>query len=212
MKYETRDFSNGYGTGMSFDISAAPTGSDVFLWALSNINSNTITLSGWSVEQNRSAGAGAMKCMLLHRKKQSGDLSFNATWGSSTYWLYTWVAYSGIQSYITEPIFLSKISSGTALPTNSIQFGATEWAIGFFAGYLSSGLASWTPDSAMTERMDITRSSSPNLSLEIADTNGPVGTSPKSFTATSSINFTYGLAGVVKATPESGFTGWGLPI
>lgn len=212
MKFEASDraYAGVSQTTMPFDISAAPVGTDVFLWALSHINSNTISLPGWDIEQNRSAGVGAMKCMLLHRKKQSGDGPFTATWGNSTYSSYGWVSYSGIKSYSTESVFLVKNTSGSLISTNSISYAPGTWAIGFFAGIFSSA-ANWTPDPFMTERIDLT-TTSPYLSMEISDTNGPVNATPKSFTAQTVISFTYGLAGTVTAVPDSDFTGWGLPI
>ena len=203
---------SGSGTAMTIDISSAPVGSHVFVWALSGSNSNTITATGWSIEQNRSAGVGAMKCMLLYRQKQSGDTTFSTPWGTSSSWIHSWVAYSGIKSFSTEAVFLSKNTAGAELPTNSISYQSGTWAIGFFASIQTVNTVTWTPDAAMTERVDAVRSTSSFMAMNITDTNGPVNASSKSFLSTSSQSFTYGLAGVVQAVPDGIITGWGLPI
>jgi parallel beta-helix repeat protein len=117
--------------------------------------------------------------------------SYTASWAGSSKGTFAIAAYSGVDNAapLAGSAALVDNNSSASLTTPSLaSSAATSWAVGLYS-IRSSTTAnknnSWTPDPALTERVDANNSaaaSSPWTAIETADSNGDVGASASSYT------------------------------
>ncbi len=118
--------------------------------------------------------------------------SYTASWTGNAKGTFAIAAYSGVDNAapLAGTAALVNNTSSTSLTTPSLaSSAATSWAVGLYSIRSTTSTnknTSWTPDPALTERVDVNNSaaaSSPWAAVEIADSNGNVGTSAHSYTA-----------------------------
>ena len=118
--------------------------------------------------------------------------TYTASWTSSSKATFTIAAYSGVDNAapLAGTAGLVDNNSSTSLTTPSLaSSAATSWAVGMYSIRSSTSAnknSSWTPDPALTERVDANNSaalSSPWVAVEVADSHADVGTSANSYTA-----------------------------
>ena len=121
-----------------------------------------------------------------------GGATYTASWTGTSKGAFTIAAYSGVDNAapLAGSAGLVDNNSSTSLSTPSLaSSAATSWAVALYSIRLTTSSNknnSWTPDPALTERVDANNSaaaSSPWAAIEVADSQGAVSTSTNSYTA-----------------------------
>lgn len=206
-------------TTIVVDITAAATGSDVFVWVAWGLQSATFTATGFT--QILVGGpATTLTCGLFYRRKVAGDTTFNWTVGSAK-GCWAWASYTGLDAaspYQTATLganFLAKSVASVNVATPSVSnSSATAWALAFHASRTSTSgnkVITFTPDAALTERQDQNNSAATSsiwTGAEIADSNAAVSAAAHAYTAVASFSESFGGGALLYLNPSSaGATG-----
>jgi hypothetical protein len=139
--------------------------------------------------------------------------TYTANWTTTSKGTFTISAYSGVDN--TTPLAGSAAlvddNSSTTLTTPSLAPSASgSWAVALSSIRSTTSANknnSWTPDPALTERVDANNSaaaSSPWVAAEVADSGSAVGTSANSYTATAAFAESHKAAALIYLQPAAG--------
>jgi hypothetical protein len=184
-------------TQMSIGAPAGVQAGDVMVaWlALSNSVSGFSFGSGWTPFSWSPPIDGTTYQVFAYYKVATAadaDATYTASWTSNSTGTLTIAAYSGVDNAarLAGSAGLVDNNSSTGLTTPSLATSApTSWAVALYStrsSTTSQSNNSWTPDPALTERVDANNSaagSSPWAAIELADSAAAVTTSPHSCTA-----------------------------
>lgn len=176
------------------DITTASVGAWCYVWGALGVNTGAVSATGWTSLLDADSGTFTHFC-LLRRQKQAGDTTFTFSWPTTVKTTFGWVSYTGLDPVTPDEgaaLASNDTISRTAVSTPSgTPTAADRWAVAFYGQRDStSGNKNivWTPDAALTERLDVNNSaavSAPWTGIEISDSGGPVAQSAQSYTATS---------------------------
>jgi hypothetical protein len=186
-------------TSVTLDFTGAATGEWCFaVIGLSDAQASLPTApSGWTITKQGAEGTtGAnSSCLTVYqRRKQAGDTTQAFTWGTACGFAAAPVSWPGLDpaTPLEGAVYLAH-SSGTTYPTTSITpTAADRWIAGFFYNRTSTSTGTWTPDAAMTERLDFVSAANPWSIIEAADTNAAVTQAAHTYTATSTVTSSHG--------------------
>jgi len=177
-------------TTANADITAAAAGAWCYaLLALGVSQAGAVTWTGWTQVLEGDEGT-ATHYALYRRQKIAGDTTFAVTWGTATRGDIGWASFAGADGTTPDELAAATLhtASGTAYPTPSLTPGGTgRWAATFTWSRSTTSAnqtESYTPDAALTERVDVNDGANPWVPLEVADSNGTVTAAAHSYTAT----------------------------
>lgn len=209
-------------TSASVDITAAAVGAWCYLWA--DISTGSITQTGvpsnasWTTLQSvqTAAGTSGATYAMYRRQKQSGDTTFSFTWTTFGKGTFSWSSYTGLNNAGPDEqstITLNDTTSRAAVPTpTATPSAAGEWALAFFgqrSTVSTNKPTAWTPDAALTERIEADNSaaaSAPWIGTDIEDSNAAVTVAAHSYTATSNQTESHDGSGILFLVPAAAAT------
>lgn len=186
-------------TTAAIDISSVTDSWTVYCFVALGANQSAVTMPGWTLVLEGDESTTSHYA-LFRRLKQSGDASFSASWTTATKGVLAWVAYSGIDIETPDEraTFYAHTSGTDVVAGPDTPNLENRWAVTF--SYMRSTTEAnknitWTPDAALTERLDANNSAStfnPWVGTEIADSAAVVAQSSASYTAVSNQSETHG--------------------
>jgi hypothetical protein len=197
------------------DITTAATGATCYaLLALGVSQASNVTWTGWTSVLEGNEGT-ATHYALYRRVKVAGDTTFAVSWPTATKGTLGWASYTGGDQTTFDELAAATLhtSAGTTYPTPSLTpTGSGRWALtGTWSRSTTTAnqTESYTPDAALTERVDVNNGTNPWVPLELADSNGTVTVAAHSYTATmtttgSSASESHGGALLVYLIPAAG--------
>jgi hypothetical protein len=184
------------GTTVTLDVTGAPLGHQMFA-VVGTTGSQTAmtTPSGWTVvgetDENRS------HVVLLTRTKQAGDTGVAVSWTTSAKFQAVALAYPGVDPTTPTDGYTATLHTATSpsyVAGPGAPSAASRWA---FAGFFARGAvasSSFTPDAALTERVDVCNTSTAFAALQLADSNGIVSAQPHTYTSLSTQTDNHGIS------------------
>ena len=146
--------------------------------------------------------------------------TYTASWTGSAKGAFTIAAYSGVDNAapLAGSAALVDNNSSASLTTPSLAPSASgSWAVALYSIRSTTSTnknSSWTPDPALTERVDANNSaaaSSPWVAVEVADSASAVGTSASSYTATAAFAESHKAAALIYLRQAPGGGGSASP-
>lgn len=169
------------------------------------------TPAGWTKAGEMSegtSGSSSSRSIVYWKVKNSGDTNVVVTgagWTATAKPQFVGISWAGVDTTTPFEQFTwgTAHTSGTSYVTGSATpTAATRWAVGVFSSRGSTASVAWTPDAALTERVDVVNSSSIFTGLEVADSNGAVTQAAHSYTAVGQ-SASHGLAAVFYLIPAT---------
>jgi hypothetical protein len=164
--------------------------------------------SGWTLvaQGSESASGAASSCTsVFKRRKVAGDTTQVFTWAVSCTNASAPFSYPNLDA--TTPVegaTYKAHTSGTTYPTNAITpTQVNRWIASVFHNRTSTSTGTWTPDAAMTERLDFASAANAWNLVELADTNGTVTAASHTYTATASVTSSHGASVAFALVPKS---------
>lgn len=190
-------------TTIVVDITSAAVGSMCYMaWGqrTGSTQSTVSGMTGWTQilapSHDGVATGTSSGIAVFSRLKQSGDSTFTLSYTVAGRSVAVWSSYTGVSSTTpnSTPNYLAHTASSASVATNSITNAFTNaWALTFFCIASSTATRTFTPDAALTERVDTgDTTTSDATSIEIADSNGVVTAAAHSYTATASAAESHG--------------------
>lgn len=203
------------------DITAAATGAQVYCLVAIGANETSLTFTGWT-QLLAADESTATHYGLFRRQKIAGDTTFTVSWtATSQKATIGWASYTGLDPNTPDELAAVTLhTTGTSFASPSLTPStAAEWAL--FCCYARDTTAAtdlpdgsaWTPDAALTERLDAANqaaSTSTWQSLEFADSNAAVTQAAHSYTATAATAESHGAAFLLFLFPAAAAAGGGL--
>jgi hypothetical protein len=205
---------SGGGTSVIMDISGATDGEWAFVAIIiaDSQSSPPTAPSGWALTGapgQEGPSGGASSCLTVYQRiKQTGDTTFTFTWPTTRKFeaiVWSWPGLNKVtptEGYAYNPHSVSGTSyvSSTLTPTDS-----NRWAAMVSGARGTTANQTWTPDGALTERIDANHGgTTPFTAIELADSNAPVTTAPATYTATDSQSDPNGGVIVFALIPDVG--------
>jgi len=186
---------SGGGTSTSVDISGATDDEWVFVAiGIADSQASAPTApDGWTITGQVQEGpsGGSSSCFTVYqRKKVTGDTTFVFSWPTTRKFEAVVLSWPGldpttpVESVATLAHSAASVSyvTGTVTPTST-----DRWIAQFSCARGTTALETFTPDGAMTERIDANHGgTSPFIAIEVTDTNANVTAAGHTYTATCS--------------------------
>lgn len=183
------------GTSTSVDISGATDGEWVFVAiGIADSQASAPTApAGWTItgQVQEGASGSASSCFTVYQRvKQTGDTTFVFSWPTTRKFEAVVLSWPGldpttpVESVATLAHSAASVSyvTGTVTPTST-----DRWIAQFSCARGATALETFTPDGAMTERVDANHGgASPFVAIQVADTNANVTAAGHTYTATCS--------------------------
>jgi hypothetical protein len=189
-------------TSIALDCSGAAVG-DV-MWAIVGISDTQTSLSaptGWTlynqVDQTRAHTA------VFWRVKQSGDTSVTVSWTTTARVQGLCVSWPGVDTTTPGDGWgtYTRPSAGTTYPV-TVTAGTGRHAVMFSTTRGTIASNTWTPDSALTELLDVGNTATAYFSVQLAA--GTASAGSNTYTSTASTSNSNGAAAVFYLVPASG--------
>jgi hypothetical protein len=185
------------GTSVTMDITFATVGEWAFVAIIiadSQASAPTAP-SGWTITGQGQEGpsGSASSCLTVYqRRKQAGDTTFLFTWPTTRkFEAITW-SWPGLDpaTPVEGATYLAHSASSTSYATNTVTPTRSDRWIAMVAGSRgTTSLQTWTPDAAMTERIDVNHGgTTPFDAICLGDTNAVVSAAGHSYTAVQSVS------------------------
>lgn len=185
------------GTSVTVDATGATVGEWVFV-AIIIADSQTsapTAPSGWTITGQGQEGVSgsASSCLTVYqRRKQSGDTTQAFTWPTTRKFeavIWSWPGLNPVTP-VESVVYLAHSTAGTSYVTGTVTPTSNDRWIGMVAGARGvTALETFTPDAAMTERIDANHGgSTPFTAVEVCDTNGAVTQAGHTYTAVDSVS------------------------
>jgi hypothetical protein len=198
---------------IAVDVSGATNGEVVWIiGTLGDAEVGAITApAGWNTLGQTSegtSGGSSSRTVIFWKVKQASDGTITITdatnWTVATKPQFVPISWPGVDptnpaeglSWLAHTTGTSYVT-GTATPTD-----ANRWAVGVFSARGTTATVAWTPDAALTERVDAVNSASTFVGLEVADSNGAVTAAAHTYTAVSQ-TASHGLGGLFFLIPAA---------
>lgn len=189
-------------TTVTLDYSGAPVGEVV--WCILTLSDTTTTIAtptGWTAYQQGDQTRAHIA--VFWRVKVAGDTSVTVTWATSARTQGLCISWPGVDK--TTPAegwgFYPRSTTGSSFPVTATSTQADRVAVMVSVARGTAANNVWTPDPALTERLDIVNSTSAFLSLEIADSGTAAPAGSTTYTSNSSTLNNNGLAAVFFLIP-----------
>ena len=208
---------SGSATSDTISIAGATVGDVCFILAAVSLGETGIsTPTGWTLVAEGGEGANGAtgsRTGLYYRVKQTGDTTFTVSWSSSaTKYIIQAFSYSGLDS--TTPVeggaYASHTSGSSYVSPSVTPTAADRWILTCSHARSSTAASTFTPDAALTERIDATNGANAWSSIEVADTAATVSAAAHSYTATGSRSESHGgtiAAALLPASAGGSVTG-----
>lgn len=195
------------------DITAAAVGATCYaLLALGVSQGSNVTWTGWTSVLEGNEGTSTHYA-LYRRVKQSGDTTFTVTWPTATKGTLGWRSYTGQNGTTPDEgaAVTLHTTAGTTFATPSVTPTSNDrWAATFtYARSTTTSGETWTPDAALTERLDtVNTGTNPWCPQEISESGAAVTQAAHSYTATLSASESHGGAILLYLIPAGGGTNY----
>ena len=196
-------------TNATVNVSGATNGEVVWIFAsIGDAQTSAVTApSGWNIYAQTTegtSGGSSSRDVILWKVKGSGDTNVTLNWSVSANYQLVPVSWPGVDTTTpAEGIAWLNHTSGASYPTGtSTPTSNDRWAVAFVTSRGSTTVTAFTPDAAMTERVDVINTGAPFIGLTIADSNAAVSATSKTYTFTGQ-TASHGIGGLFFLIPGS---------
>lgn len=194
-------------TTLTVDITSAATGAWCYCYIQVGTTQTSTTFTGWTNKVDADEGTSS-HYSIWRRQKQAGDTTFAPSWPTSEGSAAGWVSYTGLDGTTPDEQFASTPHTSTAnfVTPTATPSTATTWALTFSGARSTVAAYTYTPDAAMTERIDACNTANRWSGIELADSNATVTQAAHSYTAVCSASQSHGATAILFLVPASSAT------
>jgi hypothetical protein len=191
-------------TTLTVDITSAATGAWCYCYIQVGAPQTAVTFTGWTNKVDADDSTFD-HYSIWRRQKQSGDTTFAPSWPTSEGSAAGWVSYTGLDGTTPDEQFASVAHTSTAnfVTPTATPSTATTWALTFSGARSTVASYTYTPDAALTERIDACNTSNRWSGIELADSNGTVTQAAHTYTAVCSASMSHGATAILFLVPPS---------